>query len=576
MPTTLLLLAALGPVQAEHTTTPPVLAADLASHIRTLASDEFGGRAPGTPGGEATVRYLIDRFASYGLEPAGEVLSGEQRWIQPVPMMELTPKGSPTVAATAGGTEVPLVFGRDVMLWSPVTRGPVDLVENEVVFAGYGIVAPEYGWNDYEGLDVAGKTVLVMVNDPGYATGDPELFRGSAMTYYGRWTYKFEEAARQRAAACLIVHEDGAAGYGWPVVLQSWGQPQLQLQGSSVDERTDVQGWITKDMAGLMLRAGGVDADAAFAAASTRQARSVEVDARFSTRIENQLRTIGSSNVAAKVTGATRPDETVLVCAHWDHLGTREGREDEDNVFNGAFDNATGTAAMLELAHAVASMDPPPSRTVLFVAMTAEEKGLLGSAWYAANPLRPLASTVCGLNIDGVNVLGPMEDVVIIGYGASELDDDLRAVAAAQGRRVVPESTPEKGYYFRSDHFSLAKVGVPMLFTGDGTVSVMHGEEWVTERKNEFLRKRYHRVGDEFDPEWDLGGAEEDVRLFQALVTLWANMPGGRSWSPDSEFRAARERSKKRQRVETRDWSEYMRLLNESDLEKRKRPDGEK
>ncbi|MEM6675623.1 MAG: M28 family metallopeptidase [Planctomycetota bacterium] len=536
-------LLALAVAAQVSPTSPQIRAADFARHVQRLSSDAFEGRGPGTAGEVKTVGYLVEQFSAFGLEPGGDVVDGERTWTQAVPMVELTPKGAPVVAATAASEDASLLFGRDVMVWSPVVEGAVSVDASEVVFAGYGIVAPEYEWDDYAGLDVRGKTVVVLVNDPGYATGDPELFRGRTMTYYGRWTYKFEEASRQGAAACLIVHEEGAAGYDWTVVLQSWGRPQLVLDAAADETPTEVEGWISRPAARALFTAAGRDLDQLSVRALERGAEPVALDATFSAQVDNAVRRIESDNVVARVTGRSRPDEAVLVCAHWDHLGVREGAANEDNVYNGAFDNATGIAAMLEIAEAIAAQDPAPERTVLFLATTAEEKGLLGSAFYASDPLVPLAKTVCGLNIDGVNTMGPLQDIAIVGYGASELDDDLRAVAAAQGRTVVPESSPEKGYYFRSDHFSLAKVGVPMLYTDDGTVGVERGEEWVRTQKERFLKDRYHRVTDEFDPEWDLRGAELDVRLFHALVRLWSSMPDVREWSPDSEFRAAREAS---------------------------------
>lgn len=521
-------------------TTAAVRAEDIAGHVRVLASDAFGGRGPGTEGEALTVAYLEDRFRAFGLEPAGE----GGGWTQPVPMLELTPDGAQEASYAAGG-ELPtsLVPGRDVMLFSPLTSGQIEVAAAPVVFAGYGIVAPEFGWDDYAGLDVRGKCVVVLVNDPGFRSQDPALFRGGAMTYYGRWTYKFEEAERQGAAACLIVHEEDAAGYGWTVVNQSWGQPQLQLASGARAEHTRVQGWITLEAARSLFLRAGADLGALMAAAHTRGARPAAVDATFSASFGNRVARLVSPNVVGKVTGAERPDEYVLVCAHWDHLGTRAGSEREDNVFNGAVDNASGTAALLELAEAVAAQDPPPARTVLFLATTAEEKGLLGSKHYASQPLAPLTRTVCGLNVDVLNVHGPMEDIVVVGFGASELDDDLRAVALAQGRRVSPEATPERGYYFRSDHFPLAKAGVPMLYAGKGTVSVRHGADWVKEQEDAYLTRRYHKVRDEFDPEWDLEGAAQDVRLYHALLRLWSDDPRWRQWSPTSEFRAAREES---------------------------------
>ncbi len=524
----------------ETKTGPAITANDIAGHIETLASDAFEGRGPGTEGEEKTVAYIKAHFQMVGLEPAGEGGS----WIQSVPMIELTPDGSPLSTYKAGtAVETDLLSGRDVMLWSPVTGGKIALEDAGVVFAGYGIVAPEFGWNDYEGIDVKGKVVVVLVNDPGFRSQDPALFRGGAMTYYGRWTYKFEEAERQGAAGCLIVHEEDAAGYGWTVVTQSWGQPQLKVASNLGEPKTRIRGWITLGSATSMFKAAGADLPGLMSKAWKRGAKPVQSGATISASLSNRVSRLGSSNVLGKVTGSKRPDEYVLVCAHWDHLGKRAGAETEDNIYNGAVDNASGTAAMLELAEAVAGQPTPPERSILFLATTAEEKGLLGSAYYAANPVVPLAKTVCGLNIDVVNTFGPMKDIVIVGYGASELDDDLRAVAAAQGRITVPEATPERGYYFRSDHFSLAKVGVPMLYAGKGTVSVEHGEEWVAAQDADFLKKRYHRVRDEFDPTWNLEGAAQDVRLYHALLTMWSSDPRMRQWSADSEFRAAREAS---------------------------------
>ena len=521
-------------------TTPAIRAPDLASHIETLSSDAFGGREPGTEGEQKTIDYIASHFERFGLSPAGEADS----WLQPVPMIQLTPEGSPEASFGApGSSRTKLLSGRDVKLFSPVIGGVIDVEDSAIVFAGHGIVAPEYGWNDYEGIDAKGKTVVVLVNDPGFRRESDDLFRGEAMTYYGRWTYKFEEAERQGAKACLIVHEDDAAGYDWRVVQQSWGRPQLKIASDLGEPQTVVQGWMTRPAAVSMFEALGADLESMIASAKEPGTAARIFDATFAAKLQNRVERLASANVVGKVVGAKRPDEAVLVCAHWDHLGTRAGSEREDNIFNGAVDNASGTAALLELAEAISAQETPPVRTILFLVTTAEEKGLLGSAYYASDPLIPLAKTVCGLNIDGLNVLGPMEDISVVGYGASELDDDLRAVSLAQGRTVVPEAEPEKGYYFRSDHFSLAKVGVPMLYAGKGTVSVEHGAEWVTAREEEYRIKRYHSVRDEYDPSWNLEGAAQDVRLYHALVQLWANDPRMRAWAPDSEFRAAREKS---------------------------------
>jgi Zn-dependent M28 family amino/carboxypeptidase len=544
-------LAALSAAAPQDGATSPassaadIRAEDIARRIELLSSDAFGGRGPGSEGEQITVDYLIDEFKRMGLSPGGH---GDD-WTQPVPMVELTPEASPASNYSVEGAETEtLMHGRDIVLWSPVLGGEVSVSASDVVFAGYGIVAPEFEWNDYEGLDVKGKTVLVMVNDPGFASQDPALFRGHAMTYYGRWTYKFEEAERQGAAACLIVHQEDAAGYGWTVVDQSWSRPQLQLGGDVREQSLKVAGWIQGGVAEQLVSAAGQDLGALAEAASKRGAKPVALEGvRFSSGFSNRMRRVLSANVLAKIEGSKTPDEYVLICAHWDHLGTRDGAADEDNIYNGAVDNASGTASLLELAEALAAQEVAPSRSVLFLVTTAEEKGLLGSKHYAANPIVPLAKTVCGLNLDVANTLGKMKDIIVVGYGASELDVDLAAFARAQGRTIVPEATPEKGYYFRSDHFSLAKVGVPMMYTETGTTSVEHGTEWVTAQKADFTRKRYHKLSDEYNPDWDLSGAAQDVQLYHGLVNLWANDPRGREWSPDSEFRAARERSLKNQ-----------------------------
>lgn len=518
-----------------------IRAEDIARRIEMLSSDAFGGRGPGSEGEQLTIDYLVDEFKGMGLRPG----AGGESWTQAVPMVELTPESSPASNYTAsGGEAVTLMHGRDIVLWSPVLGGEVSVSASDVVFAGYGIVAPEFEWNDYEGLDVKGKTVLVMVNDPGFATQDPALFRGHAMTYYGRWTYKFEEAERQGAAACLIVHQDAAAGYGWTVVDQSWSRPQLQLGGDVRERALKVSGWVSESAAMDLVTAAGQDLGALAAAAAKRGARPVPLEGvQFSAGFSNRMRRVVSANVLAELKGSKTPDEYVLICAHWDHLGTREGSAEEDNIYNGAVDNASGTATLLELAEALAAQPTAPSRSVLFLVTTAEEKGLLGSKYYASDPVVPLAKTVCGLNLDVANTLGEMKDIIVVGFGASELDVDLAAMARGQGRTIVPEATPEKGFYFRSDHFSLAKVGVPMMYTETGTTSVKHGTDWVTEQKLDFTRKRYHRLSDEYNPEWDLSGAVQDVQLFHGLVNLWANDPRPRQWSPDSEFRAARELS---------------------------------
>jgi Zn-dependent M28 family amino/carboxypeptidase len=428
-----------------------------------------------------------------------------------------------------------------------VPDGPVEVEDSEVVFVGYGIVAPEYGWDDYAGLDVTGKTVVMLVNDPGYATGDEALFRGRTMTYYGRYTYKYEEAARQGAAAAFVVHEVGAAGYPWTVVVRSWGGASFGLDSGGAPGPTAIHGWITRDAATRVLGAAGHDLGALEARAAQRGARPVPSGIEGSFGLVNRSKRSLSKNVVGVLRGAERPDEYVLYTAHWDHLGNKPGAG-KDTIYNGALDNATGTAALLELAEAFGARERP-ARSVLFLAVTAEESGLLGSQWYAEHPLYPLERTVAGINMDGLNVYGPMEDIVVVGRGASELDRYLADAATAQGRTLSNEPTPEKGYYYRSDHFNFAKHGVPMLFTAGGSVSRAHGRAWVQERETEYLTQRYHQPTDEYDPAtFDMHGAAEDVRLFEAVGRRIAGEGRWVAWSAGNEFEATRAASVEQRR----------------------------
>ena len=415
----------------------------------------------------------------------------------------------------------------------------IGLADSDVVFAGYGIVAPEYDWDDYAGIDARGRTVIVLVNDPGYATGDPELFKGSTMTYYGRWTYKYEEAARQGAAGVLIVHETGAAGYGWPVVKNSWSGPQFDLDRARADpERAAVEGWLTKGAARRVFAAAGLDLDRAAEAARQPGFRAIELGLRASAELENTIEHLESANVVGLVRGTERPDESVLYMAHWDHLGTDPDR-DGDQIYNGAVDNATGTAALIELARQFGAMDLP--RTVVFAAVTAEESGLLGSAWFADHPPLPLETMVAGLNIDGMNVLGRTRDVIVIGAGQSELEEYLAEAARAQDRVTVAEPFPEKGFFFRSDHFNLAKRGVPVLYAESGVDDRARGADWGRRKSRQFVRERYHKPTDEYEEDWDLSGALEDMALYLAIGRELAAGRAFPRWYEASEFRAARE-----------------------------------
>jgi Zn-dependent M28 family amino/carboxypeptidase len=521
------------PVHAQDAPASAIDADELGRHTQTLASDAFEGRAPSSPGGAKTVQYLTEQFRRMGLEPG----NGDA-YTQDVPLVSVTATrvSSLTVAGEDGAST--FSYMDEYMAWTKRLDESVALDASDLVFVGYGIDAPEYDWNDYAGLDVAGKTVVMLVNDPGFATGDADFFKGREMTYYGRWTYKFAEAARQGARAAFIVHETEPAGYPWEVVSGSWSGPQFDL-ASADQPRAAVEGWLTRETAEHVFAKAGLDYEEMKQQAARRDFEAVPMDnLHASVALENRIERTTSQNVIARVPGSERPDECVAYMAHWDHLGRDSSREG-DQIYNGALDNATGTAGLLELAQAFASMEERPARTVQFIAVTAEEAGLLGSAHYVEHPTCALAQTAAVLNMDGLNVLGPMNDLTVVGYGQSELDDYL---ARAAGERTLrPDPEPEKGFYFRSDHFNFAKKGVPALYTDTGVESVEHGEEWARAQREEYTRERYHKVGDEYDPDWDLSGAVQDLRLLYRVGARIAGESRFPEWKEGSAFKAVRE-----------------------------------
>lgn len=517
---------------------------EIARHIEVLASDEFGGRAPSSPGEELTIAYLAEEFASYGLQPG----NGDS-FFQDVPLVDITvdPERAPFTIAGQGSL-MDFAYADDVVMWTTRVVESSAVENSQMVFVGYGIVAPEYGWNDYEGIDATGKTVVILVNDPGYATQDDAVFNGNSMTYYGRWTYKFEEAARQGAAAALIVHRTEPAAYGWETVRNSWTGPQFNLQPEDGNAgRVAIEGWMTEETSRTVFERAGLDFDALYEQAATGTLRPIEMGLELTTSVENELRFSNSKNVVALLPGSEAPDEYFVYIAHWDHFGTDQALVDagEDGIYNGALDNASGTAAMLELAEAYASLPEAPRRSVVFLAVTAEEQGLLGSAHYAADPVFPLAQTVAGLNMDGLSNFGPTRELVVQGYGMSELDMIADAAAAAQGRRIDPDPEPEKGYYFRSDHFELAKLGVPMIYPGNGIDHVERGSEYGLEMNARYTRERYHMVTDEFDDTWDLTGAVDDVVLYYEIGAAVIQSDSWPNWNEGTEFRAIREESRR-------------------------------
>ncbi|MFQ5772832.1 MAG: M28 family metallopeptidase, partial [bacterium] len=403
------------------------------------------------------------------------------------------------------------------------------------------IIAPEYDWNDYEGLDVRGKTVVMLVNDPGFATQDDKLFHGNAMTYYGRWTYKFEEAARQGAEGALIVHETKPAGYPWEVVSGSWSGPQFDLVSEDNNmSRCAVEGWLTVESTKEIFKQAGLDYETMKTNAAKRDFKAGSLGLQASLTLQNDIEHSSSNNVIAVLPGQKRADEYIFYMAHWDHFGLDPNREG-DKIFNGALDNASGTAGLIELAEAFTKLSTPPARSIAFLAVTAEEQGLLGSKYYATHPIYPPAKTVAAINMDGLNIYGKMKDITIIGLGNSDLDEYVKSVAAEQGRTVRPDPEPEKGYFYRSDHFSFAKQGIPALYTDIGLDNVEHGEEWTREQLDKYTAEKYHKPSDEYDPNWDLSGAIDDLRLLFKVgyrLSMETTFP---NWKEDTEFRAKRD-----------------------------------
>ncbi len=511
---------------------------------RVLSSDEFEGRMPGSAGEEKTLAYLIERFEAAGLSPGNK-----DSWLQEVPLVEITGKNHAPLTIT--GTAAPLSFQHGAQ-WVGVTyreEATVSLADSELVFVGYGINAPEKGWNDYESVDVTGKTVVILVNDPDWQSASFEgSFNGKAMTYYGRWTYKFEEAGRQGAAAALIVHDTAPAAYGWNVVESSWTGPQAYPQyGDNPPPRTQMNGWLQKDVARAVLAAAGQNLDQLTKAAQQQGFKAVPLGLKAATRFANDARRFTSHNVIGILPGSERPGEYVLHTAHWDHLGRCTPAADGDDICNGAVDNATGTAALVALAEAHAKAGAP-RRSLVFLAVTAEESGLLGSAWYGANPVFPLSQTVGGVNMDAFLVAGPARDITAVGGGKSQLDEFLEAALAADGRVITPDPSPEAGYYYRSDHFSLAKQGVPMLYLDGGEDLIEGGRAAGARVAEEYRANRYHGPKDEYDPTWDWSGVMADLQLFYRIGRSLAMSDSWPNWNTGDEFRAIRDASCKAER----------------------------
>lgn len=508
---------------------------------KELSLDSYEGRAPGSAGETKTVAYLIEKFKAAGLEPGNN-----GSWTQDVPLVEITAKNvSALSVANKNGKAMSFAYGNEYVIGTYRETPTTEVKSSEMVFVGHGIVAPEKGWNDYAGVDVKDKTVVVMVNDPDFDSKDlTGEFGGKAMTYYGRWTYKYEEAARQGAAAVLIIHDDAPAAYGWNVVNSSWTGTQFLAQSKDGGaNQTAANGWIQKGVAKEIFAAAGQDIDKQMNAAKQKGFKAVALNLTASLSFDNDIARKNSKNVVGLLKGAKRPDEYVLYTAHWDHLGRCTAAADGDDICNGAVDNATGTAALVTLAEAHKKAGAP-DRSIVFLAVTAEESGLLGSKYYAENPVFPLARTVGGVNMDAFSMAGPAKNLTVIGKGKSQLDAYLDAAAKAENRTPDMEPTPEKGFYYRSDHFSFAKLGVPMAYFEGGDDLVSGGKEAAKAAAEDYEKNRYHAPGDEYDETWDWSGVMADLKIYYRVGRMLAMTDAWPNWNDGDEFRAIRDKSR--------------------------------
>ena len=511
--------------------------ATLMRHIRVLAADSLMGRQPGSQGEEKTVAYLESEFKAMGLAPGNT----DGSYIQKVPLVGITVTNSPTLTFAKGGTNRTLKWRDDYVAWTKHVQPTASLDKSELVFVGYGTEAPEFTWDDFKGMDVAGKTLVMLVNDPPLA--DTSRFGGSRMTYYGRWTYKYEQGMKHKAAGVLLVHETGPAGYPFTVVQGKIAEQFDLVVPDKNMGRSDIEGWITLDQAKALFTMAGQNFDSLKARAATPAFAPVPLGVTASVKLENKLRTVDSRNVVAKLEGsdATAKDEYIVYTAHWDHFGIGT-KVNGDSIYNGAADNATGTAGLLAMARAYKAMGTAPKRSILFLCVTAEEQGLLGSQYYAVTPIYPLAKTVAVINMDVLNTWGTTSDVTVIGLGNSELDDYATAAAAEQKRTLRPDAEPEKGFYYRSDHFNFAKQGVPAFDPNPGVEYVGKPAGYGKEKREEYTSKNYHQPQDDIKPDWDLSGAVQDLNLFLTMGFRIANTAKMPEWRTGNEFRAAREK----------------------------------
>ena len=533
---------ALPPSTSQHVPIGQLPAIDvdaLLEHTRKLSSDEFEGRAPGTKGEELSVTYIADQFQKVGLKPGNT----DRTFFQAVPLVGITPEPAPLTVKKGAQTQT-LKWKDDVVAWTKHVSDTAALNSSDLVFVGYGVVAPEFNWDDYKGLDVKGKTLVMLVNDPPVPDPananelDAKTFGGKAMTYYGRWTYKYEIAAQKGAAGALIVHETGPAGYGFNVIQGKTGEQFDLVTPDKNMSRAAIEGWITLDQAQKLMQMSGQNFDTLKQQAATREFKPVPLGATASMTIKNKLRTVNSRNVLGRLEGSDPKlkDEYVVYTAHWDHFG-----KNEEGIFHGAEDDALGCGALIEVARAFTKLPSPPRRSILFLAVTAEEQGLLGSQYYAVTPVYPLAKTVANINMDSWNVHGRTKDLTLVGYGASELDDYARDAAAEQGRVVHADAEPEKGFYYRSDHFNFAKEGVPALDPSGGMEYIGKPAEYGEKMRKEWNEQRYHTPKDVVMPEWDLTGTAEDLKVLFAVGYRVAQADKMPEWKPGNEFKAKRD-----------------------------------
>ena len=515
------------------------------SHVKPLSSDEYEGRAPGTHGEDLSVKYIESQLKQTGVGPGNP----DGTYIQGVPLVGTSVNKNTQLNFTAGNKEMHLSYADEFVARSRRITPKIS-IDTDVVFVGYGVVAPEYNWDDYKDVDVRGKVILMLVGDPPVPDPndpsklDPKVFGGQAMTYYGRWTYKFDIASEKGAAGALIVHETGTAGYPWDVVKNSWSNEQFDIVAKDNNmSKVPVQGLITEGRARELMAACGKNFDTLKKSAIQRNFKPVQLGAKAAITFQTKIRLIESHNVLAKLDGSdpVLKKEYVIYMAHWDHLGVGLPDEKGDKIYHGALDNATGVGGLIELARAFKSLLKAPKRSILFLSVTAEESGLLGSQYYAENPPYPLNKTVAAINMDGLNIMGRTRDITVIGLGYSTLDDVLRKAAAEQGRVLKPDAEPEKGFYYRSDHFNFAKAGVPALNTDSGIDYIGRPAGWGLQKRDEYTRLHYHQPSDKITPDWNLSGALEDLRLLMITGYRIANSSNFPEWKPGTEFKARRD-----------------------------------